>query len=421
MMLRVPTSIAITSTVVMILLLAVQAAAQGSLTSYSIGATDDVGSTGASANALGVADYLFINDDGLGFGGTNTDVFDVGEATTMTFPFPLHDVPGQHDLIISAYVGGLGEIDDATVQVEVSSDGALFSIADTFDTSEARNRDRDRQENDHPGVKHFWIDFAGTDAVTHVRLTNLAGTAEGLRLDSVEGVHPDTDSTHAFEVRFERYRVDGAERFLFRLKNVSDTVTGQPVTGFYLERSPPNEWLEETIWPFLASDGVGSMICVFNCVDDADMSPGVPSAEWGYSLDDATPAPPGVGLEPGRYVAHERFRNIDVDTNGQTYLTHFTFYVEFADGRQFPFTWNEDVVGFGNLGQLYQKYTYYNANPALSGPRDVHHYESVEIQFVPGLDPFGRLGLTLILAACAIIAILRWRPPNPFPEGPFNA
>ena len=178
-----------------------------------------------SAVALGVPDYGFVNDAGLGFAG-NTDVFDVGESAVFTFTTPLRAIAGQHDLVISAYVGGLGETDNAQVQVEVSSDGTAYSLADTFDTQEARDRPRDRQENDHAGVKHFWIDFNGADDITHVSLTNVAGTAEGFRLGSVEGLQPVIDADHAIEIRFKRYRVDASDRFLIRLKNVSDDVIG---------------------------------------------------------------------------------------------------------------------------------------------------------------------------------------------------
>ncbi|MBJ22497.1 MAG: hypothetical protein CL933_24060 [Deltaproteobacteria bacterium] len=348
-----------------------QASGAWALSSYAIGATDEIGSTGSASVGLGVPDYGFTNDLGIGLAG-NTDVFDVGEVSTFSFSTPLRAIAGQHDLVLSAYVGGLGETDNAQVQVEVSSDGIIFTLAATFDTEEARDRPQDRQENDHSGVKHFWIDFNGADDVTHVRLSNLAGTSEGLRLDSIEGLHPSVDANHAFEIRFERYRVDASERFLIRLKNLSDEMTGQPITGFSLEKLPVNEWMEDTTHSLLASDGIGEMICVENCVGDADLIPGVHHATWAFSLDGISPAPAGTGLEPGRHGAHERFRNIDIDAGGP-YLSGFTFTVEFADGLIHTFTYDDDVLI--NVGQLYQKYTYFSATPSLSGPRQVDYYE----------------------------------------------
>ena len=103
------------------------------LSSYATGATDVSGSTGAASVALGVPDYHFINDVGLGFGGTSTDVFDVGEAVVLTFAAPLRNIPGQYDLVLSAFVGGLGATDNATVQVEVSSDDVTYVVRDSFD------------------------------------------------------------------------------------------------------------------------------------------------------------------------------------------------------------------------------------------------------------------------------------------------
>jgi len=355
----------------LVVLFGLQTSAAWALSSYADSAADVSGSTGAAAVALGVPDYRFVNDAGIGFAG-NTDVFDVGESAVFTFATPLRAVIGQHDLVISAYVGGLGETDNALVQVEVSSDGTNFTIVDSFDTDEARNRSQDQFENDFAGVKHFWIDFAGENDVTHVRLTNLAGTAEGFRLDSVEGLQPTIDADHAFEIRFERYRVDASERFLIRLKNISDDTTGQAIVGFHLEKQPVNEWMEDTTHSLLASDGAGEMLCVDNCVGDADEIPGVHSATWAFSLDGLVPAPAGVGLDPGIHASHERFRNIDIDALG-TYLSDFTFHVEFADGVVHSFDYDNDVQI--DIGQLYQKYTYYSATPSLSGPRQVDYYE----------------------------------------------
>ena len=77
-----------------------------------------MGSTGVSAVGLGVPDYMFVNDLGLGFGGTSSDVFNVGESVLLTFPIPLRIHASQHDLVLSAFVGGHGATDNAEVQVE---------------------------------------------------------------------------------------------------------------------------------------------------------------------------------------------------------------------------------------------------------------------------------------------------------------
>ena len=107
------------------------------------------------------------------------------------------------------------------MQVEASSDGSLFTIIDTFNTEEARSFPHPRQpENDFRGVKHFYVEFGAVQSVTHIRLTNIAGTSEGLRLDSVEGLHPVTNSDYAFEVRFDRVRSDSAQLFQIRIKNI---------------------------------------------------------------------------------------------------------------------------------------------------------------------------------------------------------
>ena len=170
------------------------APARATLSSYPITAADSTGTTGASLVAIGVPDYFFVNDLGLGFGGTNVEIFDVGESAIFTFADPLRNIPAQHDLIIYAFVGGLGATDNATVQVEASSDGVNFAVIDTFDTESARDRAQDSFENDFEAVKQFFIDFDQSDDVTHIRITNLAGTSEGLRLDALEGLHPNVTS-----------------------------------------------------------------------------------------------------------------------------------------------------------------------------------------------------------------------------------
>jgi hypothetical protein len=191
--------------------------------SYASSAIDISGATGAASASLGEPDYQFINDFGLGFGGVNTDVFNVGESVEFSFPLPLRNIPGQHDLILSAFVGGLGATDNANVQVERSSDGINYSIVATFNTEEARVNLSGPHlfpytpEIDFEGVQHFFIDLGVEDHVTHIQLTNLAGTAEGLRLDAIEGLHPEVNSAHAFEIRFDRYRagLPGLEKYHF--------------------------------------------------------------------------------------------------------------------------------------------------------------------------------------------------------------
>ena len=346
--------------------------------SYASGAADEPGSsTGSASVALGVPDYAFVNDAGLGFGGSNTDVFGPGEATVLTFPSLLYNVAGQADLLISAFVGGTGATDSALVQVEVSSDGVTYQGVGSFDTADGRNPMvyGFPQETGFESVKHFPIDFGTEDLVTHVRLTNLAGTAEGLRLDAVEGLHPHVDSRFAFEMRFERYRADESERFLVRLKNIGRP-GGAAIRGYRIGRPPDTaEWMENTDTPALGLDG--DMICVTNCVGDADMLPGVASLETEWSLDGVAVAPPGMGLEPGRQVAFERHRNHDIDSGALSYLSGFEFEVYFADGRFHTFDYDVDVLGQGDRGALYQKYTYFGSTPSLSGPRPTDTYEYV--------------------------------------------
>jgi len=351
------------------------------LASYAESAVDVAGSTGAAAVALGVPDYAFTNDVGLGFGGTSADVFEVGESVVLGFPAPLRDVAGQHDLILSAYVGGLGEIDNATVQVEVSSDGTVFELAGVFDTEEARDRPQDRQENDFDGVKHFFVDFAGADDVTHVRLTNLAGTSEGLRLDAVEGLHPFVDSTHAFEIRFERYRPDFNQRFRVHIKNIADG-GGVPIREFRIDRptSFPST-LEDTDDSLLGLDG--EFVCVENCIPDN--GPLIDYTRMVWSADGVNEAPAGVGLEPGREAVNARDRNFDIDTQGTTYLSGFSFTVIWADGVSHVFDYDADVLI--EEGNLYQKYLYFTGAPAESGPRPTDYYEFLGRSVVTFSDP----------------------------------
>ncbi len=342
--------------------------AQG-LSSYAIGAVDELGVTGVSAVGLGVPDYAFVNDAGLGFGGTSSEVFEPGEATVLAFPVPLRAIAGQHDLVISAFVGGLGATDNAMVQVEVSGDGTAFATVATFDTEEARDRSQDRPENDHEGVKHFWIDFGAEDDVTHVRLTNLGGTAEGLRLDAVEGLHPATSSLHAFELRLERYRPDFHQRFIVRIKNIADGA-GVPIREFRIDRPPgPGTTLEDTDDSLFGLDG--EFLCVENCIPDN--GPLIPFSRHAWSVDGIVEAPPGQGLDPGRQASHLRFRNFDLDTLNTTYLSGYSFTVTFADGLVHTLDYDADVLKA--IGNLYQKYQYHAEDPAESGPRPVDYYE----------------------------------------------
>ena len=344
------------------------------LASYPYSVQDEPGSsTGAAAVALGVPDYAFVNDFGAGFGGTSTAVFGTGEAAVFAFPYPLRDVAGEDDLFVSAFVGGAGETDEADVRVEVSTDGVAFTEIATIETDTGRTTYPLPQERNFSSVKHFGVDFAGEDNVTHVRLTVLFATAEGLRLDALEGVHPDVGSDHAFEVRFERYRVDASERFLVRIKNIGSP-GGEPLRSFFLEKLPVNEWMEDTIHPYLSSNG--DMICVAGCVGDADQEPGVTSAFHEWSVNGVDPAPAGQGLDPGHWAAHERYRNIDIDTGvAMSYLGDFTFEAAWADGTFHGFDYDNDVQK--EIGQLYQKYTYFSSTPSLSGPRPVDYYEFV--------------------------------------------
>jgi hypothetical protein len=371
---------------ILLLLLVPASGAFAQSSSYASSASDVVGSTGSAAVALGVADYEFINDAAEAYGGSNSDVFDVGESTLFGFPALLRDIPGQHDLVISAFVGGLGATDDAQVQVEVSSDGVSFVVVDVFDTDEARNRPQDEQENDFEGVKHFLVDFAGVDPVSQVRLTNLSGTSEGLRLDSLEGLHPDIDSAHAFEIRFERYRPDFNERFLVRIKNISGE-GGVPIREFRIDRptSIPST-LEDTDDSLFGVDG--EFLCVENCIPDN--GPLIDYTRMVWSLDGLTEAPESVGLEPGRQASHTRDRNFDLDTLESTYLSGYSFTVTFADGYAHTFDFDGDVFDQDEIGALYQKYLYFSSTPAESGPRQVHHYEF--IQRSPGTVTFSDPG-----------------------------
>ena len=341
------------------------------LLSYAVSATDIIGSTGSSAVALGVPDYAFVNDTGLGFGGTSMDVFDVGEVVELTFPAALRNHPGQHDLIISAFVEGLGGTDNATVRVEASSDGSLFTIIDTFNTDEARNFPNPRRsENDFRAVKHFFVEFGAVQNVTHIRLTNTAGTSEGLRLDSVEGLHPVINSNYAFEVRIDRVRNDFAQRFQIRIKNISDP-TGVPIREWNIDQTGSSGRLEETWWPIKAVEG--DFICFRNCVPDNHPEI-IPFSRHVWSVDGSTQAAPGLGLDPGRQAASLRYRDFDTD-GGVAYLSAFIFTVTFADGFTHSFDYDADVAK--EIGSLYQKFEYFSPIPNESWNRPVDYYQFV--------------------------------------------
>jgi hypothetical protein len=340
------------------------------LSSYAIAAQDAPGSaTGASSVALGVPDYAFVNDLGLGFGGGSSHVFGVGESTVLVFPEPLRNVAGQEDLLISAFVGGLGETDSALVRVDVSSNGVSFATVATFDTATGRTAYPFPQERNFDSVKHFAVDFGAADLVTHVRLTNLAGSAEGLRLDAVEGLHPDVASTHAFEIRFERYRPDFNQRFLVRIKNIADD-GGVPIREFRIDRPL---WilstLEDTDDSLFGLDG--EFLCVENCIPDN--GPLIDYTRMAWSFDGVSEAPQGFGLEPGMQAANVRDRNFDLDTLETTYLSGYTFTVTFADGTKHMFDYDADVLA--EEGNLYQKYLYFSGSPVESGPRPTDYYE----------------------------------------------
>ncbi len=376
-----------------------QAQAQAGLESYASSAVDIVGETGAGAVALGVPDYVFVNDAALGLGGTSVDVFDVGEAVELGFDVPLRNIPSQHDMIVSAYVGGLGETDNANVQVEVSSDGVNFVVVDSFETQEARMRGRDGPENDFAGVKLFFVEFGTENLVTHVRLTNTAGTAEGLRLDAVEGLHPSFDSARAFEFRIERYAPDFFDWFLVRIKNIAGP-GGVPIREIKLIASPnPPARLENTEIDILSS--AGDFICVENCIPNAGPGP-IPFARFVWSLDGETEAPLGTGLSPGEQAATLRSKAFDVDD--ANYLAEMNFEITFADGQTHQFSYDFDVQQ--QIGSLFQKYLYFDPAPEEVGPLPTDYYQFVDDDMPdpPAVPALGGLGVSLLTVGSLGIA-----------------
>lgn len=378
--------------------------ASAQLSSYAIGATDIVGSTGAAAVALGVPDYRFVNDAGLGFGGSNTDVFDVGETAEFTFPVPLRNDPAGADLLVSAFIGGLGATDNATVRVEASSGGTNFSVIHTFDTQAGRSIPfPDSWENNFERVLHFSVEFGGIDNVTHIRLTNLAGTSEGLRLDSIEGLHPIVNSTHAFEVRWERVRDPIASRFNVRIKNIADP-NGVPIREWIMDRPETYVNLQDTHRTIVSTDG--DFICVENCIID-NHPVQIPYSRHVWSIDGSTEAPAGMGLEPGQRASLPRYESFDTDGDGLIYLNGFRFTVIFADGLSHTIDHEADVMK--EIGALYQKSEYFSSTPVFSGSRPVDYYEFLEASpaAVPALSAGSLLLMTLMAGGLGGLLIRR--------------
>jgi len=357
------------------------AAPAAALSSYAVEAEDAAGSsTGAAAVALGVPDYVFVGDAGLGFGGANADVFAPGESTVLRFPVPLRNIPGQIDLLVSAFVGGDGASDAALIDVATSSDGVAFTSAGSFETATGRDPSAfPPQETAFESVKHFPIEFGAADLVTHVRLTNLAGSAEGLRLDAVEGLHPATGASHAFELRVERYRLDSTGRFRIRVKNLADP-DGVGIRELRIVPGPDPSRLEDTYVPLPALYGSGgSLICVEHCIADTTQTnpqPVIPFGRHAWSQDGVVEAPVGVGLEPGRQAANVRTGNPSFDTdNSASFLAGFSFHVVFTDDTEQSFSFEDDVLVDGVPGALYQKYQDFSATPPLSAPQRTDTWE----------------------------------------------
>lgn len=379
------------------LLLSAASAPATALSSYAVGAQDAVGSsTGAAAVALGVPDYAFVNDAGLGYGATNADVFAPGESTVLRFPVALRNIPGQADLLVSAFVGGVGASDTALVEVAVSSDGITFTGVGSFDTATGRDPFVfPPQETPFASVKHFPLEFGAADLVTYVRVTNLAGSADGLRLDAVEGLHPATGASHGFELRVDRYRLAETGRFRLRVKNLADP-GGRGIRELHIERGPDPSRLEDTQFslPALYGSG-GSLRCVEHCIADTTQTnpqPVIPYSRHAWSLDGISEAPPGIGLGPGRQAANVRTGNPSFDTdNSPSFLAGFWFHIVFTDGTEQSLSFDDDILVDGTPGALHQKYQYFSETPQISEPQRTDTYE---FTFVPpacsnGIDDDG--------------------------------
>jgi len=388
-------------------LLASVGPARAALSSYAAAAQDDPGSsTGAAAVALGVPDYRFVDDAGLGFGGANADVFAPGESTVLRFPVPIRNVPDQPDLVIWAFVGGAGASDDAEVEVEVSVDGATFLPAGSFHTADGRDPAAYAPpEAGFAAVKQFPIEIGGPDTISYVRLRNVAGTAEGLQLDAVEGLQPVTPALHAFEIRLEQYRDPLlVGRFLVRLKNLAKP-GGEGIRELRIVKPADPIRLEDTETSLFAQYGqAGTLVCVEHCIPDGtqnDPQDPIPFARHAWSLDGVTEAPAGEGLDPGRQAAHRRSENFDTDAD-PTLLAGCAFEVAFTDGSVEDFGFDENVLAEGEAGALYQKYGYFEAAPQLSGPQPAYFWE-----FVP--EPASGAATVASLAALAGVARTRRR------------
>ncbi|MAF64325.1 MAG: hypothetical protein CMJ84_01525 [Planctomycetes bacterium] len=351
------------------------------LSSYAMAAVDEPGSTtGAVTAALGVPDYVFTNDEGLGFG-AGTEAFDVGEATVLVLSRPARDIAGSDDLVISAFVGGQGASDNAVVRVEVSDDGVQFHSLGTFDTADGCTNYPHPHEEDFAGVKHFTMDLAGHDMTTRVRLTNTAGSAQGLRLDGIEALHPHVDATHAFELRLERYRGKNVLRFLVRIKNIAG-LGGVGIHELRIDKppSPADTNLEETwtrLYDQAGTSGFDYVRPLFLCVEGCirDNGPDTLFSRHVWSEDGVNETPTGLGLPPGHQAAHKRYRNFDLDVPNSGYLSGFTFTITFTDGTAHEFDFDSDVVGQASVGRLYQKYQYFDSTPVISGPMRTRTYE----------------------------------------------
>ncbi len=211
---------------------------------------------------------------------------------------------------------------------------------------------------------------------SQLRLTNLAGTAEGLRLDSIEGFHPVVSSDYAFEIRLERVREPLATRFKVRLKNIGDPGC-VPIREWIMDRTGSTGRLEETTWDLESADG--DFICVENCVPDNNPA-FISFSRHVWSTDGTNEATAGRGLDPGGHAAHFRSVDFDTDTDTVGYLTGFQFTVVFADGVTHTFDYDADVSK--EIGSLYHKYMYFSSSPQQSWNRPSDYY-----QFVAGQAP----------------------------------
>jgi hypothetical protein len=179
-----------------------------------------------------------------------------------------------------------------------------------------------------------------------------------------------------------------------RIKNLSSP-GGVPIREIRIENPRPpqpwetqREWLEDTNRRLIGLDG--EFMCVENCIPDN--GPGAGFSRHVWTLDGANPAPPGAGLETGRDAAHLRYLDFDIDQDG-AYLGSFEFTITWADGYTHFFDYDNDALGLGIQGQLFQKYEYFLANPRVAGPLPADYYEFVRADCGNGLDDDGD-GLT---------------------------